>query len=858
MRPGTRYTLEVHPRIPRRLARLEELASNLWYSWDRATRALFAKLNPALWDAVAHSPKAMLKRIDEQRLIEAAADPAFLDSLTRVLSAFDAYHAEAPFRENAGGFRPDDLVAYFCAEFGVHESLPTYSGGLGILAGDHCKAASDFQLPFVAVGLLYRQGYFVQTLDGDGRQRAEYHDADFSDLPIDPVRHEDGSELKVVVDFPGRKIQVKVWQAKIGHVRLYLLDTDLPENSERDRDITHRLYGGDRTTRVEQELILGVGGVRALAAMKTAPTVWHINEGHAAFLILERVRTRVVEGMDPDTALEAVAASTVFTTHTPVPAGHDQFSDHTVVPYLKSCFAELGPAERVAALARPPAGGDFNMTALAIRGSRYHNGVSRIHGGVSARLLKEFWPQVSAEENPLGYVTNGVHVSTFLAPEWVGVLERFLGVGWMHRLGYPGIWEKIRDIPDHIFWSVRQDIKARMFHMVRHRVAQQHVRNHGSESHLARLLRYANPAKPNVLTIGFGRRFATYKRATLLFNNLDNLRKILGDKDRPVLFLFAGKAHPADEPGQELIRTIVHMARQEEFEGKILFLEGYDLHIARRLVSGVDVWLNNPVYPLEASGTSGMKAGMNGAINLSILDGWWDEGYDGDNGWAIKPATPELDPHRRDHEEARTLHEILLHQVIPLYYRRGNGGDSPVAYSPEWIRMAKRSMASLLPVYDASRMLGEYASKFYLPASRQGHRYAQDGFAAARSVAAWKARVRSVWPGVQVRRLDAPRGSIQFGKTIPVEVAVKLNGLSASDVCVELLLSRDPYETPPVRHVHELSAAGNIEEGELRGWQRFALELRPGLSGRLDYRIRVYPRHELLTHPFELGLMHWL
>src|SRR5262245_34873060 len=366
MRPGTRYALEVNPRIPQRLARLQELASNLWYSWDRPTRALFAKLHPALWDAVGHGPKALLKRIDEQRLLEAAADPAFLDSLTKVLSAFDAYHAEPPFRQNAGGFRGEDLVAYFCAEFGLHESLPIYSGGLGILAGDHCKAASDFQLPFVAVGLLYRQGYFVQTVDGEGRQHAAYHDADFEDLPIAPARR-DSAEVKIQVSFPGRNISVKVWEARIGHVPLYLLDTDLPENAERDRHITHRLYGGDRSTRLEQELILGVGGVRALAALGVQPTVWHINEGHAAFMILERVRGLVAEGIGFEAAVESVASNTVFTTHTPVPAGHDQFSDATVLPYLKSCFNDGAGA----ALARPPAGGDFNMTALAIRGSRH-------------------------------------------------------------------------------------------------------------------------------------------------------------------------------------------------------------------------------------------------------------------------------------------------------------------------------------------------------------------------------------------------------------------------------------------------------------------------------------------------------
>jgi starch phosphorylase len=841
----TSYSLEVNPRIPKRLARLEELADNLWYSWDRPTRALFAKLNTALWDAVGHCPKAMLKRIDEQRLIDAAADPAFLDSLNRVLAAFDAYHAEPPFKQNSGGFRPDDLVAYFCAEFGVHESLPMYSGGLGILAGDHCKAASDFQLPFIAVGLLYRQGYFTQTIDAEGRQRAEYHDNDFDDLPIAPVRRGDGSDLTVEIEFPGRKALVKVWHARVGHVTLYLLDTDLAENSERDRDIAHRLYGGDRVTRLEQEFVLGIGGARALAAIGHKPTVWHINEGHAAFLVLERVRGLMHEGLSLEAATEAVAANTVFTTHTPVPAGHDQFPDSAVLPYLKACFGETN----VAALGRPPAGGDFNMTALAIRGSRYQNGVSRIHGGVSARLLKDYWPQVSPEENPVGYVTNGVHVATFLAPEWGEVLDRFLGVGWMHRLGHPGIWEKIRAIPDHIFWSVRQDIKARLFHMIRHRMAVQHTRNHGSESHLERMLKYADPANPNVLTIGFGRRFATYKRATLLFNDLDNLRRLLSEKTRQVLFLFAGKAHPADEPGQELIRTLAHMSRQEEFAGRILFLEGYDLHIARRLVSGVDVWLNNPVHPLEASGTSGMKAGMNGVINLSILDGWWDEGYDGENGWAIKPASPELDPHRRDREEARTLYEILQDRVLPLYYDRTEGG-----YSPGWLRIAKRSMASLLPRYDASRMLGEYVSKYYIPASRQGHRYAESGYEAAKVISIWKTKVRAAWNGVSARRLDSPKSRIQFGESLPVEVAVRLNGLAPRDVCVEVLLARGAREGAPVRHTHELSFSSEMENGECR----YAVELKPGLSGRLDYRIRVYPRHDLLTHPFEPGLCCWV
>jgi starch phosphorylase len=416
----------------------------------------------------------------------------------------------------------------------------------------------------------------------------------------------------------------------------------------------------------------------------------------------------------------------------------------------------------------------------------------------------------------------------------------------MHRLGYPGIWEKIRNIPDHIFWSVRQDIKARMLHMVRHRFSIQFRRSHVSEAHLERLLRFADPAKPNVLTIGFGRRFATYKRATLLFNDLDSLRRLLGDRERPVLFLFAGKAHPADEPGQELIRSLSHLTRQEEFEGRILFLEGYDLHLARRLVSGVDVWLNNPVYPLEASGTSGMKAGMNGAINLSVLDGWWDEGYDGENGWAIKPALAEADPHRRDREEARTLYELLQDKVIPLYYSRANGGAPR-----EWTQIAKRSMASILPRYDASRMLGEYVSKFYLPASRQGRAYSDNDLSAARQVAEWKTRVRAAWPGVAARRIDHPPLRVQFGDSLPVEIAVKLNGLAPSDLRVELLLERLLRGSAPVQHVHELSPTGGPDAN---GEQRYVLQLKPGLSGRLEYRIRLYPRNDLLTHPFETGL----
>lgn len=850
--PGTAYVLEINPKIPERLRRLEDLANDLRYSWDRATRSLFARLNPTLWNSVGHSPKAFLKRVDERHLIEAAQDPEYLISYSRVLSVYDSYH-DAPTRRGAPRWLGEgDLVAYFCAEFGFHESLPIYSGGLGILAGDHCKAASDMRLPFVGVGILYREGYFSQIIDNEGSQHAIYADSNFEDLPVTPVLREDGSEVRVTVDLPGRTATAKVWQARVGHVRLYLLDTDLPENSERDRDITHRLYGGDRHARIVQEIVLGIGGARALAALGIAPTVWHINEGHAAFLVLERMRQLSFKGLDFASALEAVAANTVFTTHTSVPAGHDYFSEDMIAGYFDPYCRELGiDRQALFDLGRAPGGHEFNMTALAVRGSRFQNGVSRIHGSVSARMLKDLWPQIPPAENPVTYITNGVHVPTFLSPDWADVFDRFLGPGWTQRIEDPACWERIADLPDHILWSTHQFLKSQMLHLVRHRISIQHFRNGGSAAHLDRLLKLADPANPNVLTIGFGRRFATYKRATLLFENLNWLREMMFDAQRPVVFVFAGKAHPADVPGQDLVRQLSSVARTPEFEGRVLLVEDYDLRLARRLVSGVDVWLNNPIYPLEASGTSGMKAGINGVINLSVLDGWWEEGYQGDNGWAIKPASEALEQHRRNSEEARTLYEILQDQVIPMYYNRGSMG-----YSAEWVRLAKRSIVSLAPRFNAKRMVGEYLAKSYFPAAQQGRRYHAGDFEGAKLVARWKARVRGAWPGVAVRRLDAQKRRIDFGADVRIEIAVRLNGLTPEDLVAEMLLySVEGFDNGREPDRRTLASEGPIGD---TGEHRFVLKLTPESCGRLGYRIRVYPCHELLAHPLETGLMVWV
>jgi len=871
---GQEYVVDVYPKIPERIGRLEELSGDLWYSWHRPALALFAWLDRALWDRVGHNPKLFLKRLDQRRLEQAADDEVFIGDYLRVLASYDTYHRETRRREGAASLTDEDLVAYFCAEYGLHESLPIYSGGLGILAGHHCKTASDLRLPFVAVGLLYRAGYFSQQIDDEGRQVAHYVEASFPDLPVVPVREASGEALTVEIELPGRPVRAKVWELRSGHVRVYLLDTNVAENVPEDRNITYQLYAGERETRIKQEIVLGVGGVRALRRLGLAPTVWHANEGHPAFLVLERIRELVVAGHHFATAVEAVAGATVFTTHTPVPAGHDYFPEGMVKHYLAPLIAQIGiSSDELLALGRlDGTGPDFNMTTLAIKGSRYHNGVSRIHGVVSAELCASCWPQVPPDENPMDYITNGVHVPTVLAQDWCDLFDRFLGPEWRNRLCDRTYWRAIHEIPDHLFWSVSQNIKASLLGTLREALTGQHQRNQVSEPHLERMLRYIDPSDPNVLTIGFARRFVTYKRATLLFNRLDWLRELVSREDRPVVFIFCGKAHPADQPGQELIRTIHAISTLPEFVGRVLLVEGYDLGLARQLVAGVDVWLNNPVYALEASGTSGMKAAVNGTINLSVTDGWWAEGFEADNGWAIRPSPHGDDEARRDAEDARTLYEILQDDVLPLYYERGKYG-----YSSGWVHMAKRSMESVLPRFNMSRVVNEYLGRLYVPASRKGRELAGEALRGAQALARWKARVRKSWPGVRLRRLDTPPAELRFGDRLNVAVAAELNGLAPGDVVVEAVVSRrnhggETLDRGPVPGnaslVASLRKGPEPERARLRfdyaqqlaetGECKYTLDLEPEWCGRLHYRVRMYASHPLLAHPFETGLMVWL
>lgn len=851
---GTRYSLEVQPLLPERLQRLADLANDLLYSWDRSVRNLFYRLDPRLWESCGHNPKVFLRRVAQSRLEEAAEDRLFMEDYKRVLSTYDNYHqapAKTAYRDLLDPH--EDLVAYLCAEFGFHESVQTYSGGLGILAGDYCKAASDLGIPFVALGLLYRQGYFTQTIDGQGNQVAHYTPTSFQDLPIVPAREANGAELHVQVEVPERAVTLKVWQARAGRITWFLLDSDLAENAEADRRITYQLYGGDINTRIQQEIVLGIGGVRALRALGLAPTVWHINEGHAAFSILERCRERIADGLDFDEALEAVASNTVFTTHTPVPAGHDIFDHQLMQSYFGNFVKQLGVSmeQFLAVGASPASPGGFNQTALALRGSRFRNGVSRIHGEVAARMSAFVWPQISPEENPVGYVTNGVHVPTFLARDWSNLFDMRFGSGWRNELLNERYWEQLDTVPAHSFWSLRQSLKSEMLEEVRRRAALQYRRNGYSESLIDRLTAHLSAESIDTLIIGFARRFATYKRATLIFSDPGRLARLLNDPERPGILIFAGKAHPHDIPAQNLIRAIHDYSLRPEFQGRLVLLEGYDQALARKLVTGVDVWLNTPEYPLEASGTSGEKAGINGAINLSVLDGWWAEGYNGENGWAITPHGPAYDPAYRNREEAQELLDTLEKQVFPLYYKRNGHG-----YSDGWVRMSKASMKSLIPRYNAQRMVMDYVRRFYSHARRQRNVMAANDYERAREIAAWRRKIDQNWPRVRLRRLDEPATEITAGDTLTIRVAAFLNELAPDDVLIECLVGTESENGEFIKHDIHVFTPGAADAAT--GETEFRLDLKPPLPGLQFYRIRLLPFHPALSHRFEAGYMLWL
>jgi glycogen phosphorylase len=867
------FALQVSPTIPRELQRLDDLARNFWFSWNPALGQLFRKLDPVLWRKVEGSPRLFLRTVDQSILDHAAADGAFIDEYRQIVAEFDAYLGGKQARPD--GLAADDVIAYFCAEYGWHESFPIYSGGLGVLAGDHCKTASDLRLPFVAVGLLYHQGYFTQRIDRHGQQIPEYSAIEPRSHPLKLAQDADGRELRVSCPMPDRTISVRAWRSEVGRVPVLLLDTDVPENLPDDRKITAALYQGGEELRLRQEAVLGVAGVRALRALGFAPTIWHINEGHAAFSMLERLREYTTGGLPFAAALEAVSAATIFTTHTAVSAGHDVFPPDWVIKQFASYPAELGISpEKLLNLGRAPERADvFSMTRLALKASAGVNGVSKIHGLVSSRLCSSNWPDVPPAENPVGFVTNGVHVSTFLRHTWTKLFDQHLGASWRERVMDRAAIARIEAIPDQLFWETSQKVKGQMLRVLRDRLTQQYQRNGLGEAHVQRLLKWLDPDKPDVLVIGFARRFAAYKRATLLMHDLRWFEQICCAEDRPVVFVFAGKAHPADQPAQAMMREIQRISGLPPFIGKILLVEGYDLSLGRLLTSGVDVWLNTPVHPLEASGTSGMKAAINGTVNLSVLDGWWAEAYDGrrssKNGWGVPPARDEQGESDRDKQDSTTLYEILQDEVVPLYYAR----DPQLGYSPEWVQICKRSMASVLPAFNSERVLHDYLREFYVPAARQGRVMAKGEFRAARELGSWKEKVRAAWPGVSLKLLGEPATEISFSDRVTLEVEVALNGLAPSDVRVECQVHRvlGSDLVVPVQGYAEnrrpkhgllylegrpvLLAPFTPGPVDASGSCRYRLELQPPWAGTLQHEVRAVPDHPYLSHPYELGLM---
>jgi starch phosphorylase len=850
-RPVRSFT--VLPRLPERLLPLHQLAYNLWWCWHADAVALFRRIDPDRFEQLDHSPIRLLTSTTQRRFEELASDDGFLAHLDRVWDAFQRYLSAPTWFAEHHPHETDLRIAYFSAEFGIHESVPVYSGGLGVLAGDHLKSASDLGLPLVGVSLMYREGYFRQYLNVDGWQQERYPENDFFNLPLIGKTDKDGNPLMVSVRMHGREIFARIWRIDVGRIPLYLLDCNIPRNGPEDRYITAQLYGGDIHTRIQQEIVLGIGGLRALRAVGKEPTVCHMNEGHSAFAALERARILVEEkGLDFATAIEAVKAGTVFTTHTPVPAGNDAFPPHMVDQYFGDFMKSLRvDRHSFLALGRENPhneGENFSMTVLAIRTANVSNGVSKLHGAVSRRMWKNIFPGLPESEVPITSITNGVHTQTWVAPEIGALYDRYLGNAWQEQPTAFEVWKRAEHIPDAELWRTHERCRERLVALARVRLQKQRERLGATR---ADILAAEEVLDPEALTIGFARRFATYKRGTLVFRNLERLNAILNNKDRPVQLVFAGKAHPKDQGGKDLIAQVVQFSRRPEFRRRVVFLEDYEMNLARHLVQGVDVWLNNPRRPLEASGTSGMKVCVNGGINLSILDGWWDEGYLGDNGWRIGSGEEFSDQHYQDEVESSALYDLIEREIVPEFYTRGADG-----LPRGWIKRMKRSISTNVAVFNTNRMVREYAEISYLPSHRREARLSTHDFARARQLSAWRKKLLERWRDIRVEEVSPPpTEALHVGDELQVKARVHLGGLSPEDVEVQLyhgaIDSLGEIAAPRSSVLRPDGFAGGNHTAS------FAGSVACAASGQYGFSVRVLPRNPDLPHPFEPGLVTW-
>lgn len=837
--------------LPKPLGVLEDVARNLRWSWNQRAVDLFRWIDPDAWERARHDPVQMLGLVSKERLAELAENGPFLAFLANVVEDLGSYLEEPRWYQARKVADAPSGIAYFSPEFGVSEALPNYSGGLGVLAGDHLKAASDLGVPLIAVGLLYREGYFKQELSSDGWQQERYPSLDPHRMPLALLQGDDGLPLRIEVDMAGARCVAQIWRAAVGRVPLLLLDCDVEENDELERLITNRLYAGGEEHRLRQEIVLGIGGVRALQAAGYEVDVFHSNEGHAGFLGLERIRQLVsAQGLTFDAALESVRAATVFTTHTPVPAGIDVYDGESMKRYFSAFAKECDITfERLMSLGQPgeteplpEAPGTFNMAIMGMRLAARVNAVSKLHGDVSRSLFAHLWPGIGPDDAPLTHVTNGVHAPTWLGPEITEILDRRMTPGWV-EVG--GDWGRIVDVPDAELWRGRDRARERLVYFVRSRLRAQLLARGESEAEVAWTDEVFDPG---ILTIGFARRFAQYKRGTLLLTDVDRLKALLSSHERPVQIVMAGKAHPLDEAGKDMIRELVHFSADPEIRGRFAFLENYDMEVARVLCQGSDVWLNNPRRPLEACGTSGMKAALNGSLNCSVLDGWWDECYDGTNGWAIGTRHVHADLAFQDRVDASSVYNLIEREIAPRFYDRAEG---PVPR--RWVERMKHSMSSLGRFVTADRMVRDYVEKLYEPAAAHGKRLVEKSYARARVLADWKKRVRDHWGEVAVLAVEGEVTAADVADERSVTATIRLGPLQPEDVCVQLAHG-------PVGATGELLAPETVElkadvctDGSCSYHGTYTV----AGAGLYGYAVRVLPAHEDLTDSMEMGLAAW-
>ena len=836
----------VRPVYSPEMQKLEELSRNIWWCWNVDAIELFESIDPEAWKTTEQNPVALMEGLSVEQIKALENNKGFVERLNKVYDQFKAYMAQ-PTQQK-------DLIAYFSMEYGLMKSLKIYSGGLGILAGDYMKQASDSNANMVGIGLLYRYGYFAQEITVSGEQRAEYIPQKFSQLPLQPVFNDKGEWITVSIAFPGRSVHAKAWRVNVGRVGLYLLDTDIEENSPEDRGITSRLYGGDSEMRIKQEMFLGVGGIRLLEAMGMKPTIYHCNEGHAAFSGLERLRVYINKhNLDFDVALELVRASTLFTTHTPVPAGHDAFEEHLIRTYMPHYANRMNISwERFMGLGRfnPNNPNEkFSMSVLATNLSQEVNGVSKIHGRVSREMFQSLWPGYFAEENHIGYVTNGVHLPTWSNRLWQRLYKETFGPDYIDNQSDVKMWSQINEVPDDKIWDIRKQLKHELIAYLSEKIKDD-MRQRQESPKL--IMQTVNNLNENALIVGFARRFATYKRAHLLFGNLERLSQLVNDPKRPVIFLFAGKAHPNDKAGQDLIKMIIDISRRPEFVGKILFISNYDMELGNRLTSGVDVWLNTPTRPLEASGTSGEKAVMNGVLNFSVLDGWWAEGYRPDAGWAIQEKRTYQDQRYQDEMDAETIYNTLENEIVPLYYAR-NVHEVPTG----WVAAMKKCLNEISPRFTMKRMMDDYFSQYYNKLIERTNWMRANRYKKAFEINAWKTRVRNNWDKVEVKSLLLPDTNVRpltFGEQFIAEITLLTPDLEPGDLAIELLFGKKNNDmVDEIASVYKMKL---VDSGD--GWVKYYIKVPITRAGVYDFTFRVYPTNKMLPHRQDFPLVKWI